>query len=242
MEVLAEIQTVQFWSGLLAVVWVNVILSSDNAVVIALAVRSLPGHQQNKALAWGTCGIVTVRIILTIVAVEALKYPFLKIAGAALLFWIAIKLLLPEDGEKTIESSDNMIQAVKTLLLADLVMSLDNFIAVAAAAKGSVLLLVLGLVISIPPVIFGATVLVKMMERFPIIIAVGAALIGWVAGEMLVTDPLVLVWVAAYLPWMEIHLPFGLEVSWAQISGAAFVVGTGKWLASRSAAGGEKTG
>jgi len=241
MEVLAEIQTVQFWSGLLAVVWVNVILSSDNAVVIALAVRTLPGHQQNKALAWGTGGIVLVRIILTIVAVEALKYPLLKIAGAVLLLWIAIRLLVAEDGEKTIESSDNLIQAVKTILLADLVMSLDNFIAVAAAAKGSVLLLVLGLVISIPPVIFGATVLVKLMERFPIIITIGAALLGWVAGEMLVTDPLVLIWVAANLPWMEIHLPFGMEVSWAQITGAAFVLGTGKWLASRREAGGEKT-
>ena len=242
MEFMAEIQTAAFWTGLLTIIWVNIILSGDNAVVIALAARSLPKHQQGKAIAWGAGAAVLLRIILTIVAVEALKYPFLKIIGALLLFWIAIKLLVPEDGEENIESSDNLIQAIKTILIADLVMSLDNVIGVAAAAKGSMTLLILGLAISIPLVIFGATILLKMIERFPIIITIGAGLLGWVSGEMLVTDPLIVNWITANLPWMEIHLPLGAEVNWAQIIGAVFVIGCGKWIASRSEAGGEKTG
>ena len=134
-----------FWTGLMTIIWVNIILSGDNAVVIALAARSLPKHQQGKAVFWGAGAAVVLRIILTIVAVEMLKWPYLKIIGGLLLFWIAVKLLMPEDGDADVESSDNLIQAIKIILIADLVMSLDNVIAVAAAAKGSILLLVLGL-------------------------------------------------------------------------------------------------
>ena len=241
MELMAEIQTAAFWAGLLSIIIVNIVLSGDNAVVIALAARSLPKHQQGKAIAWGAGAAVALRIILTIVAVEALKYPFLKIIGAILLFWIAVKLLIPEDGEEDIESSDNLVQAIKTILIADLVMSLDNVIGVAAAAKGSMTLLILGLAISIPLVIFGATILLKLMERFPVIITIGAGLLGWVSGEMLVTDPFVVAWIAANMPWMEIHLPLGMEVSWAQILGAVFVVGGGKWIASRNHGGEAKS-
>ena len=164
MEFLHEIQTAAFWTGLLAIIWVNIILSGDNAVVIALAARSLPAHQQNKAVFWGAGAAVVLRIILTLFAVALLKYPYLKLIGGALLFWIAIKLLVPEDGAgEGIESSDNLFAAIKTILIADLVMSLDNVIAVAAVAKGSLLLLILGLAISIPLVIFGATILMKLM-------------------------------------------------------------------------------
>ena len=141
---------------------------------------------------------------------------------------------MPEDGDANVKSSDNLIQAIKIILIADLVMSLDNVVAVAAAAKGSILLLVLGLAISIPLVIFGATILMKLMERYPIIVMIGAALIGSVAGELLVTDPVVLDWVKANMPWLEIHLPFFGEISWAQIVGAVFVVVLGKWLAARA--------
>jgi len=235
MEFIAEIQTAHFWTGLMTIIWVNIILSGDNAVVIALAALSLPKHQQGKAIFWGAGAAVVLRIALTIVAVQMLKLPFLKIIGGLLLFWIAVKLLMPEDGEADVESSDNLIQAIKIILIADLVMSLDNVVAVAAAAKGSILLLVLGLAISIPMVVFGATILMKLMERYPIIVTVGAALIGSVAGELLVTDPTVIDWISANVAWMDIHLPLGLgEISWAQIVGAVLVVVAGKWLAARA--------
>lgn len=233
-NLIAEIQTAHFWTGLMTIIWVNIILSGDNAVVIALAALSLPKHQQGKAVFWGAGAAVVLRIILTIIAVEMLKISFLKIIGGLLLFWIAVKLLMSEDGDADVKSSDNLIQAIKIILVADLVMSLDNVVAVAAAAKGSILLLVLGLAISIPLVIFGATILMKLMERYPIIVIIGAALIGSVAGELLVTDPVLLDWVKANMPWLEIHLPFFGELSWAQIVGAVLVVVIGKWLAARA--------
>ena len=240
MEFIAEIQTAQFWTGLGVIIWVNIILSGDNAVVIALAALSLPKHQQGKAVFWGAGAAVVLRIILTIIAVEMLKFPYLKIVGGLLLFWIAVKLLMPEDDNADVESSDNLIQAIKIILIADLVMSLDNVVAVAAAAKGSILLLVLGLAISIPLVIFGATILMKLMERYPIIVTIGAALIGSVAGELLVTDPVLVDWITANMPWLEIHVPLFGEVSWAQIAGAALVVVGGKWLAARAEKAEEK--
>jgi YjbE family integral membrane protein len=240
MDIFAEVQNAAFWTGLLTIIWVNIILSGDNAVVIALAARSLPPHQQKKAVAWGAGAAVVMRIGLTIVAVELLKWPYLKIIGGLLLFWIAISLLLPEGGDENVDSSDNLFQAIKTILIADLVMSLDNVIAVAAAAKGSVLLLVLGLAISIPLVIFGATLLMKLMERFPIIITAGAGILGWVAGEMLVTDPALTEWIKVNMPWMHIHTPIG-EISWAQILGVIIVIGIGKWLAARKESGEENT-
>lgn len=238
-----EFGTPAFWVALLQIIGVNIVLSGDNAVVIALAARSLPPAQQNRAVFWGSSAAVVMRIILTVVAVELLKLPALKLIGALLLLWIAIQLLLPEeDGEGQGAAVSNMAAAIRTILIADLVMSLDNVIGVAAAAKGSMTLLILGLAISIPLVIFGATILLKLMERFPVIITIGAGLLGWVSGEMLVTDPFVVAWIAANMPWMEIHLPLGMEVSWAQILGAVFVVGGGKWMASRSHEGEAKSG
>jgi YjbE family integral membrane protein len=237
-----ELMTSQFWLGLGAIIWVNIILSGDNAVVIALAARSLPQRQQKLAILWGAAAAVVLRIVLTIVAVEMLKLSFLKLIGGALLFWIAVKLLVPEDdGDENVKSSEHLIGAIKTILIADLVMSLDNVIAVAAVAKGSILLLVLGLLISIPLVVFGATMLMKVMERYPVIITVGAALIGYVAGEMLVTDPTVLEWFKLNAHWMidfEIFSVFGrkFELSAAGLIGAAVVVAVGRWLAGRKAA------
>jgi YjbE family integral membrane protein len=223
---MAEVMTTQFWMGLLTIIWINIILSGDNAVVIALAARSLPEHQQKKAVFWGAGAAVVMRIILTIVAVELLKLPYLKLIGGALLLWIAVKLLVPEDdGDDGIESSSNLWGAIKTILIADLVMSLDNVIGVAAAAKGSMVLLVLGLLISIPLVIFGATMLMKLMERFPIIITIGAGILGWVAGEMAATDPVLSEWVNANAAWLHWAAP---------AAGAMFVVALGKWLAARA--------
>jgi len=240
-----EALTSQFWLGLGAIIWVNIILSGDNAVVIALAARSLPSHQQKQAVIWGAGAAVVLRIVLTIVAVELLKLPYLKLLGGVLLFWIAVKLLVPEDGDGDgIESSSNLLGAIKTILIADLVMSLDNVIAVAAVAKGSVLLLVLGLLISIPLVVFGATMLMKVMERYPVIIVVGAALIGYVSGEMLVTDPVVVGWFRVNYHWIIDFELFTLwdhkfELSVAGLIGAALVVALGKWIAGRKAVPGE---
>ena len=232
-----ELLTSQFWLGLGAIIWVNIILSGDNAVVIALAARSLPGHQQKQAIIWGAGAAVILRIVLTVVAVELLKLSYLKLLGGALLFWIAVKLLIPEDdGGDGVKSSSHLLGAIKTILIADLVMSLDNVIAVAAVAKGSILLLVLGLLISIPLVVFGATMLMKIMETYPVIITVGAALIGYVAGEMLVTDPVVVEWFKLNAHAMidfELFAVFDhkFELSLAGLIGAAIVVVAGKWLA-----------
>ncbi len=217
-----------FWIALMQIIGVNIVLSGDNAVVIALAARSLPAHQQKQAIMWGSGAAVVMRILLTIVAVQLLQLPYLKLIGAALLLWIAVKLLVPEDEhDEGVTSSANLGSAIKTILIADLVMSLDNVIAVAAAAKGSMTLLIAGLAISIPLVIFGSTLLLKLMERYPIIITIGAGLLGWVAGEMAVTDPLVKEWVnanAAILHWV------------APSAGVVIVITVGKWLATRAAA------
>jgi YjbE family integral membrane protein len=178
-----------FWIGLLKIIWINIILSGDNAVVIALAARSLPPHQQKKAVLFGSGAAVVLRIILTVVAAELLALSYLQIIGGLLLLWIGVQLLSEEDEEEEgATSHSSMMAAIRTILIADLVMSLDNVIAVAAAAKGSMVLLILGLAISIPLVIFGSTLMIKLMERFPIIITLGAALIGWVGGETLISD------------------------------------------------------
>jgi YjbE family integral membrane protein len=220
-----QLLTSHFWLGLGTIIWVNIILSGDNAVVIALAARSLPGRQQKLAILWGAAAAVVLRIILTIVAVKLLEFPYLKLAGGAALLWIAVQLLIPEEGgDEEVESSSHLLGAIKTILIADLVMSTDNVIAVAAVAKDSIALLVLGLVISIPLVIFGATILMKLMERYPIIITLGAAILGWTAGEMAVTDPAVAEWVNANTSWLHWGAP---------AVGAALVVVVGKWLAKR---------
>ena len=225
-----------FWVALGQIIVVNILLSGDNAVVIALAARSLPAHQQKQAIIWGSVAAIIMRVILTIVAVELLKYPYLKIVGGLLLFWIAVQLLEPEgDDGDGIESSNNVMVAIRTILIADLVMSLDNVIGVAAAAKGDNVLVMLGLAISIPLIIFGSTILLKVMDRFPVIITAGAALLGWVAGEMLITDPILVAWITANMPWMEIHLPLVGGISWAQILGAALVIVAGKIMVTRAA-------
>jgi YjbE family integral membrane protein len=238
-ELLSELQTAAFWAGLWQIILINIVLSGDNAVVIALAARSLPPRQQMTAVFWGAGAAVVLRIVLTVIAVEMLKWPWLKLIGAALLLWIAVKLLLPEDGsEDAIESSDNLLAAIKTILIADLVMSLDNVIAVAAAARGSLTLLILGLAISIPLVVFGATLLMRLMERWPIIITIGAALLGYVAGEMAATDPALDGWLRANFAHVEdVAMVGGVSLKLVcGLVGAAAVVASGKWLAARAEA------
>jgi YjbE family integral membrane protein len=227
-----------FWIPLLKIIWINIVLSGDNAVVIALAARSLPPRQQTLAVAWGSGAAVAMRIVLTLFAVAMLQLPYLKLIGTVLLLWIGVQLLLPEEGEENIDGHENLVAAIKTILVADLVMSLDNVIAVAAAAGDSITLLILGLAISIPLVIFGSTLLIKVMERFPIVIGVGAALIGFVAGEMVVSDPALRDWMGAHFRLIEgrpalagIHLE-----TIVGLVGAALVVLIGKLLARRRAA------
>ncbi len=217
-----------FWIPLLQIIGVNIVLSGDNAVVIALAARSLPPLQQKKAIFWGSGAAILMRIVLTIFAVKLLTLPYLKLIGAGLLIWIGIQLLLPDDGEENISSSDHLMTAIKTILLADLVMSLDNVIGVAAAAKGSMPLLVIGLAISIPLVIFGATMLLKIMERFPIIITIGGGLLGWVAGEMAISDPAVSEWIHHNLP--QLHTLF-----LGPLLGLAIVLTVGKIMGKKKA-------
>lgn len=219
------LQSTDFWFGLIKIVWINIILSGDNAVVIAMAARSLPPAQQKKAVMFGSGAAVVLRIALTVVAAKLLALPYLQIVGGLLLLWIGLQLLSEDDeGDGASKEYGGMFAAVRTILLADLVMSLDNVIAVAAAAQGSMVLLVLGLAISIPLVIFGSTLMIKLMERFPIIVMLGAALIGWVGGETIVND------VALHETLEDnrwVHYA-------AAAAGAVFVVLTGRLLQRRS--------
>ena len=186
---MAFLSSPEFWLALSQIILINIVLSGDNAVVIAMASRSLPRQQQRQAILFGSVGAIVLRIVLTFFAVYLLTLPYLKLAGAAMLLWIGIGLLKGDDGEDHLEGHSNLAAAIRTIVMADLVMSLDNVIGVAAAAKGNVPLLVFGLVISIPLIIFGSAIILKLMTRFPVIITLGAALLGWVAGEMAITDP-----------------------------------------------------
>lgn len=233
---LEELASQAFWLGLAKIIGVNIILSGDNAVVIALAARSLPPRQQKQAVAWGAGAAIVLRVLLTLFAVALLSLPWLKLAGSLLLFWIGIKLLVPEDDGADVAASEHLVAAVKTILVADLVMSLDNVIAVAAAAGGSLLLLIIGLAVSIPLVIFGAAMLIRLMERVPMIITVGAGLIGWVAGEMLVADPALEALFAGLGAEYRDGRPYAgslsLELA-AGVIGVVIVVLLGRWLAGR---------
>lgn len=213
------------WSALGSILLANVVLSGDNAVVIAMAARTLKPEQRGKAIFFGSAAAIVMRIVLTIIAIRLLSMPFLKIVGGCLLAYIGVDLLTGEaDGDGEGKEVTSMAGAIRTILVADLVMSLDNVLAVAAAAKGNMPLLIIGLVVSIPLIVFGASLLTKVMERFPIIITIGAALLGFLAGEMLLTDPAV----ANYLA------PVGdAAAKVAGVVGAVLVVTVGRWRQKR---------
>lgn len=175
-------------SKILSIIVLNLVLSGDNAVVIALATRKLPASSQNKAIVVGTAGAVVLRILLMLIAVELLTVPYVKIIGAVLLFYIAYDLLKSNGEEAEVKSETTLLSAIRTIIIADLVMSLDNVLAIAGVADGHFMLAVLGLIISIPIVIFGSQVILKLMDRFPWLIWVGALLIAYTAGTMLVED------------------------------------------------------
>ena len=208
---LADSQT---WIGLLEIIGINIVLSGDNALVIALACRDLPPHQQKRAIFLGTLGAILLRVVLTGFAAALLNQAYIKLIGALLLLWIAVKLLLPEnqDDGKAHDHAD-LWAAIKTIIIADLVMSLDNVIGVAAAAKGDLALLILGLVISMPMIIYGSTIILKLMGRFPLVITFGGALLGYVAGEMAVSEAMVTQWIADSAQPLHYVLPAMCAIS-----------------------------
>ena len=207
------------------IIWINIILSGDNAVVIALAARSLPPQQQKQAIIWGTAAAVVLRVGLTVVAAKLLELPYLQIVGGLLLVWIGVQLLADgDDGEGEEKVHGSMMAAIRTILIADLIMSLDNVIGVAAAAAGNITLLVIGLAIAIPIVIFGSTLMIKLMDRFPVIVTIGAGLIGWVAGEAIASDKIL-------RPWFPDH---SVSFYLAAAAGAAVVIGLGKFMQHRA--------
>jgi YjbE family integral membrane protein len=218
-----------FWVSVLQIIAIDILLGGDNAVVIALACRKLPEHQRNKGIAWGVVGAIGLRVVLIFFALQLLALPFLKVVGALLLLWIGVKLLQPEDedGHANVEGSTHLLGAIKTIVVADAVMSLDNVIAVAGAAKGDMGLVVFGIVISIPIIVWGSKLVLKLMDRFPAVITLGGALLGWIAGDMIVSDVVVKPHLEGAPGWLH-------YVSAA--AGALFVVALGTWLARRKAA------
>lgn len=219
-----------FWVSVLQIIAIDILLGGDNAVVIALACRRLPEHQRNKGIAWGVFGAIALRIVLIFFALQLLELPFLKVVGALLLLWIGVKLMQPEDGDGhgNIEGSAHLLGAIKTIVVADAVMSLDNVIAVAGAAGGNMALVVFGIVVSIPIIVWGSKFVLKLMDRFPIVITLGAALLGWIAGGMLVGDVMV-------TPYIQ-DLPTWLHYLSSAV-GALLVVAVGALLAKRPRVG-----
>ena len=220
---LASLSDPTLWVALCQIIIINVLLSGDNAVIIALACRSLPPKEQRHAFIIGSVGIVILMTALTAAASYLLTMPYIEVIGSLLLLWIGIKLLLPEDDNEAVSASDSFWGAVKTIIIADIVMSLDNVLGMAGAAQGHMGLLFVGMVITIPLILFGSAMLMRLMERFPVIITLGAGLLGYVAGEMAVGDPAIKGYLAN-AHYLEIVVP---------IIGVLIVVGVGKWLASR---------
>ena len=223
-----DIASPEFWVAVMQIIAIDIVLGGDNAVIIALASRRLPEKQRNQAIFWGVFGAIGLRVVLIFFALTLLAIPFLKIVGAGLLLWIGVKLLQPEPdgGGHEIDASTTLYGAIKTIIIADAVMSLDNVIAIAGAAKDSIGLVIFGLVVSVPIIVWGSKLVMKLMDRFPMTIVIGAGLLGWIAGDMTITD-------AVTKEWGE-GIPL---LQWiAPAVGALLVVILGKWLAARALA------
>jgi YjbE family integral membrane protein len=185
---LVELFSVEFLSALISIIIIDLVLAGDNAIVIGLAARNLPKHQQKQAIIWGTVGAIVIRALATLAVVWLLKIPGLLLVGGILLVWIAYKLLIEEKGHD-VEAGSSMWEAIRTIIIADALMGLDNVLAVAGAAHGSFLLVILGLLISVPIVVWGSTLILKWIERFPIIVTIGAGILAWTASKMIVDEP-----------------------------------------------------
>jgi YjbE family integral membrane protein len=219
----------QFWLAVFQIIVVNILLSGDNAVVIALACRNLSPRQRRLGIFWGVLVAIALRIVLTFFAMSLLTNPYLKLVGGALLIWIGIKLVAEDDGgEHKVKASDRLLTAVWTIIVADLVMSLDNVMGVAAAAKGSMPLIVFGLIISVPIVIAGSQIITRLIQRFPILVLAGGGLLGYIAGDMAAEDP-------AIAPWLAVHAAEYLWIS--PIVGFSVVVVAGIGLIRRRRVG-----
>lgn len=225
--------TPEFWLAVGQIIMIDILLGGDNAVVIALACRNLPQDLRRRGILWGTLGAIGLRIVLIFFAMSLLSLPYLKLVGAALLLWIGVKLLVPEDeAHGDIKGSDRLLGAVKTIIVADFVMSVDNVIGIAGAAQGSggheghqMALVVFGLVVSIPIIVWGSSLVLKLMDRFPVIITAGGMLLGWIAGTLAVSDPALAPYVAA---------SDTMRYAWGA-AGAVLVYSVGTVLARRQA-------
>lgn len=217
-----DLFTSTFWSGLASIILIDLVLAGDNAIVIALAARNLPAHLQRQAIFWGTLGAIVVRIAMTAVVVWLLRLPGLMLAGGLLLLPIAWKLLRQDSGEHAVKPAAGFWAAMQTIVIADALMGLDNVLAIAGASHGHFSLVVIGLLISVPLVVWGSTLILKLIERFPVVVYIGAAAIAWTAGRMLSHDLLVKDWFAAHR-WVSYALELLL---------VALICGGG-WLAQR---------
>ncbi len=221
------------WAAVFQIILIDILLGGDNAVVIALACRNLPAKQRMQGILWGTAGAIILRVVLIGFALTLLGIPFLKVIGALLLVWIGIKLLIPDDeSHGNIQGSASVLAAVKTIIVADFVMSLDNVIAIAGAAQSAdpahqIGLVIFGLVISVPIIIWGSTLVLKLIDRYPSVVTIGAALLGWIAGGMLITDVVIV---------EQFGQPSGTAKLLAEIAGALLIVLVGRWLARRKRA------
>ncbi|CAM8657827.1 TerC Membrane protein TerC, possibly involved in tellurium resistance [Burkholderiales bacterium] len=222
-----EFGTAAFFVALLQIVWIDLLLSGDNSIVIALACRNLPPNQRRLGIFWGVSAAIALRVILTAFAVTLLTIPMLKLVGGLLLLYIGVKLVLPQhdEDEHEIDGKDRLFDAIKTIVIADFAMSLDNVIGVAGAAKGNFFLLIFGLALSIPLVVWGSKIVLMIISRFPVVIMAGGALLGYLAGEMIQTDP----WLKDF--WSDTVGLGGHELAWV---GLALVLILGKLLARRA--------
>ena len=193
----------QFWISVLQIIAIDILLGGDNAVVIALACRKLPLEQRNRAIVWGVVGAIGLRVALIFIALQLLLLPFLQIVGALMLAWIGIKLQHDEEDDHEIEGASDLLGAIRTIVVADAVMSLDNVIAVSGAAKGNLWMVTFGILISIPIIVWGSKLVLMLMEKFPIVVTLGAALLGWIAGSMLVSDVALASYVRSAPNWLS---------------------------------------
>ena len=227
MDIMAGMSSDTFFIALVQIVAIDIVLGGDNAIIIALACRNLPKKQKRLGILWGTAGAITLRVILVFFASALMTTPGLRLVGGALLLWIGIKLLTDRAGDELegkIAQKVSLIGAIQTIIIADFVMSLDNALAIAAASKGSMFLVVFGLVVSVPIIIGGSAIILKMMERYPFIITLGAGLLGWLGGDLIANDKVnetILPAIILQSPWI------------AAIAGAGFVVGVGSLIVTR---------
>ncbi len=219
--------TSAFWISVGQIILIDILLGGDNAVVIALACRKLPAEQRKKGIFWGVMGAIVLRIILIFFALQLLTLPFLKVAGGLMLFWIGAQLMQGGDDDHEVDGATSLFGAIKTIIVADAVMSVDNVIAVAGAARGDIVLVAFGILVSIPIIVWGSQLVLKLMDRYPFVITIGAALLGWIGGEMIIGDQVM----KTVIP----EVPATLKYSCA-VAGALLVVGLGTLLAKRAAA------